>query len=107
MQRFLFIASYSSDGVKGIVSQGGSARRDAISTSAEKLGGRLLSFDFAFGDADVYTLVELPDQKAAAALSMAVNAIGLTKVKVVVLLSPEDIDEATQRPVTYVAPGRS
>lgn len=107
MARFLFIARYSSDGVKGVLSAGGVARRTAIESMAKDLGGRMESFDFAFGEDDVYTVVELPDNKTAAAVALAVNTSGLASVRTVVLLSPEEVDEASKQTVSYRPPGSS
>jgi Uncharacterized conserved protein len=105
MSRYLFIASYGPDGVKGLLAKGGTARRSAIEKTAADLGGRLETFDFAFGDADVYTIIDLPDNRAAAALALNVNADGRTSVKTVVLITPEDVDGATQVSVAYAPPG--
>ena len=105
MARYLFIARYASDGAKGIVKAGGSARRSAIKRMAEGLGGHLETFDFAFGEDDVYTIVELPDNKTAAAVALAVNSAGHTSVRTVVLITPEDVDAAATQSVNYVPPG--
>jgi uncharacterized protein with GYD domain len=105
MPRYLFIAAYASEGAKGLLSKGGTARRSAIEKSVSELGGRLEAFDFAFGGDDVYATAELPDHAAAAALALTVNADGRTRVKTVVLLTPEEVDTAAQRTVSYVAPG--
>ena len=74
MPRYLFIARYASDGAKGVATAGGSARREAIRGMVEGLGGRLDTFDFAFGGDDVYTTVDLPDNTTAAAVALAVNS---------------------------------
>ena len=105
MPRFLFEASYTLEGIKGIQRAGGSSRRDAVARAAESLGGRLESFYFAFGDRDVYTVVEFPDNESAAAVALAVNATGAVKVRTVVLLTPEEVDAAVQRSVEYRPPG--
>lgn len=105
MSRYMFIARYDSAGVKGVVSKGGTARAAVIEKLAADLGGRMETFDFAFGEDDVYTLVELPDNKAAAAVALAVNATGLAHVRTVVLMSPEDVDAATKQTVNYTPPG--
>ncbi|MGE5408235.1 MAG: GYD domain-containing protein, partial [Syntrophothermus sp.] len=76
MPKYLFEASYSPEGVQGISSKGGSSRRSAIADMAEGLGGKLESFYFAFGDVDAYVTVELPDNEAATACALAVNAAG-------------------------------
>jgi uncharacterized protein with GYD domain len=67
-------------------------------------GRRHQTFDFAFGSDDVYTLLELPDNTAAAALAMAVNAAGQATVRTVPLVTPEEVDEAASRTVEYLPP---
>lgn len=105
MSRYMFIARYDSAGTKGVVSKGGSARAAVIEKLAADLGGRMETFDFAFGEDDVYTLCELPDNRAAAAVALAVNSTGLARVRTVVLMSPEDVDAATKQKVNYTPPG--
>jgi uncharacterized protein with GYD domain len=57
MARYMSIAHYASDGARGPVKSGATARRTAIQTMATQLGGRMESFDFAFGADDVFTEV--------------------------------------------------
>jgi uncharacterized protein with GYD domain len=105
MPKYLIQASYTLDGVKGVQSQGGSSRRDAVAQAVEGVGGSLESFYFAFGDADAYVTVELPDNEAAAAVALTVNAAGGATTTTTVLLTPEEVDGAAQRSVDYRAPG--
>ena len=105
MPKYLIEASYTLDGVKGVQAAGGSARRDAVAEVAESVGGQLESFYFAFGDHDVYAVVDLPDNESAAAVALTVNAAGGATVRTVVLLSPEEVDAAAQRSVEYRPPG--
>ena len=77
-----------------------------VETMAKGFGGRVESFYYAFGDTDVYAIVEVPDNVTAAAVSLAVNASGAVSLKLTPLLTPEEIDEATKKTVTYQAPGR-
>jgi uncharacterized protein with GYD domain len=105
MSRYMFIARYASEGSKGVLKGGGTDRRTIIDKMASDLGGHLESFDFAFGEDDVFTTVELPDNKAAAAVALAVNSSGMARVRTVVLLSPEEIDAAAQQSVNYRPPG--
>jgi uncharacterized protein with GYD domain len=105
MPKFLFVASYTLEGTKGVQSAGGSSRRDAVAAMAEGLGGKLESFYFAFGEADAYVVVDVPDQETAAAASIAVNAAGGATVTTIPLLSPEEIDAAARRSVEYRPPG--
>ena len=104
MAKFLFEASYTQEGVKGVQSGGGSSRRDAIATVAESVGGELESFYFAFGESDAYVICDLPDNESAAAVALTVNAAGAATVKTVVLLTPEEVDEAAKRSVEYRPP---
>ena len=105
MPKYLIEATYTLDGVKGVQSAGGSSRRDAVAQVAESVGGRLESFYFAFGDRDVYTVVDLPDNESAAAVALTVNAAGGATVRTVVLMTPEEVDSAAKRSVDYRAPG--
>jgi uncharacterized protein with GYD domain len=105
MPKYLFEAAYTLDGVKGVRSEGGSGRRDAVAQVAESVGGRLESFHFAFGDRDAYVICELPDNESAAAIALTVNATGGATVRTVVLLTPEEVDEAAKRSVEYRPPG--
>ncbi len=105
MAKFLVKASYAAEGVKGVQSAGGTSRRDAVAKMAEGLGGSLESFYFAFGDTDAYVVLDLPDNRSAAAASIAVNAAGAATSEVVVLLTPEEIDAAAKLSVDYRPPG--
>ena len=106
MAKFLFEANYTPEGAKGIVKEGGSARRAAIEKAVTGLGGRLESFYFAFGSVDAYVIVDLPDNVTAAAMALAVGQSGLASTKTIVLLTPEEADAATKKSVAYRGPGR-
>ena len=86
MPRFLFEASYTTDGVKGLRLQGGSGRREAVARAAHSVGGRLEHFYFAFGDHDAFAVADLPDNESAAAFALAVRG---ASVRTVMLLTPE------------------
>ena len=105
MAKYLFEASYSPEGAKGVQSAGGSSRRDAVAQMVEGLGGSLESFYFAFGDRDAYVVVDLPDNESAAAAALVVNSSGGAAVRTVVLLTPEEVDAAAKHSVDYRAPG--
>lgn len=105
MPKYLVVASYTNDGIKGVLKTGGTARQKAVQDAVEGLGGTLESFYFAFGNEDAYVTIDMPDDTAAAALALAVSATGLVGVRVVVLLTPSDIDDASKKNVSYVPPG--
>src|SRR4030095_10405105 len=104
MAKFLVIASYTAEGIKGIISKGGSARRDAVESMAKGLGGKVEAFYFGFGEGDAYVIVDLPDNVSAAAVGLAVSATGLASTKTIVLLTPEEIDKAAKTSVGYKPP---
>src|SRR6185312_11743839 len=56
MSKFLIEASLTTVGAKGVQSEGGTARREAVTKAVESVGGRLDSFFFGFGDRDVYVI---------------------------------------------------
>jgi uncharacterized protein with GYD domain len=105
MPKYLLQVNYTVDGVRGVVAKGGSARKTAAQAAAKSVGGKVESFYFAFGGTDVYTVVDLPDNAAAAALALAVTGAGGAAVKTTVLLTPDEIDGATDKTVKYSAPG--
>src|SRR5678815_2473598 len=87
MAKYLIQASYTPEGVKGLMRDGGSSRRTFVGDMIKKAGGSMESFYFAFGDADVYVICDLPDLASATALSLAVNATGAVSLKTVTLIS--------------------
>ncbi len=105
MPKYLIEASFTTEGVKGIQSAGGTARVDAVTKSVESVGGKLESFYFAFGNRDVYVIADMPDNESAAALALTVNASGAVGTKTVVLLTPEEVDGAAKKSVDYRPPG--
>ena len=105
MPKFLIEGSYQTEGVRGLVKEGGSHRRAFIGELTKKSGGTMESFYFAFGDSDVYIVVDMPDVASAMAISLAVNSSGAGKVKTIPLISPEDVDAAAKKQIAYRAPG--
>src|SRR5262245_33409780 len=106
MPRYLIEASYTLEGVKGLVKDGGSKRMAAAEAAVRGLGGKLEAFYFAFGAPDALLIADLPDNASAAAVSIAINGSGAVNVKTIVLLTPEEMDIAVKKNVSYRAPGR-
>lgn len=106
MPKYLFKSSYTPEGAQGVLARGGTARVQAIEEMVQNLGGTLEAFYFAFGVDDAYTIVDLPDNVSAAAISIAVAATGAAGAETVVLLTAEEMDQATQKEVTYRPPGQ-
>jgi uncharacterized protein with GYD domain len=107
MGRYMFHGTYSVDGVKGLLKEGGTGRRAAVEAALKSFGGRLESMYYAFGDTDVYVVVDGIDNVTAAAFSLGVGASGgFGRVNTTVLLTPEEIDQAGKKTISYRAPGR-
>ena len=105
MAKYLFQASYSIEGMQGLLRDGGSSRREAAENLLASVGGSLEAFYYAFGDNDLYIIADLPDNAAATATSLVVGASGAGSIKTTVLMTPETVDEAVGRTVNYQPPG--
>ena len=105
MPKYMVRASYNPAGAQGLLAEGGSARRDAVTASIESVGGSVDTFLYAFGSDDLYIVMDVPDNTSAAALGLAVGAAGAITWNTTVMLTPEEIDEAVGKSVSYRAPG--
>ena len=101
MAKLLIIGKYTADGTKGLIKEGGSNRKAAVEKAVKGLGGKLESIYYAYGDADVYAVVDMPDTTSALALSLVVNASGAVHVNTIPLMSVEDVDAACKKSVDY------
>ncbi|HMK98118.1 MAG TPA: GYD domain-containing protein [Acidimicrobiales bacterium] len=105
MPKYLLEARYTLDGVRGLKAEGGSARVAAVREATEAAGGKVESMYFAFGDNDVYIIVDYPDNATAAGTALAVSATGGAKVRTVVLLTAAEVDAAVKMQSAYRPPG--
>lgn len=105
MAKYLFHGSYTQKGAEGVMKEGGTGRRKATRRLTESLGGTLEAYYFAFGDNDFYVIADLPDNVSSAAASMVANLSGAVAVKTVVLLTPEELDQAVKMSADYRPPG--
>ena len=105
MAKFLVQAAYTVDGVKGVMREGGTARRAQLGQILERVGGKVDAFYYAFGEWDVVAIIEAPDTATVTALSMTINASGGVKLRTTPLITPEEIDQATKKSISYRAPG--
>ncbi len=105
MTKYLVTASYTADGAKGLLKDGGSKRLKAASDAIQKVGGRIEAFYYTFGDHDAVIIAEFPDAVSATALSVTIAASGAVRLSTVPLLTVQDMDEACKKHPSYVPPG--
>lgn len=106
MAKYLLQVSYTPEGTKGLLKDGGSKRREAARAAVSSVGGSLESMYFTFGDHDAIVIVDMPDAASAVASSLAINASGAVTIKTTVLITPEEVDAAVKKSPTYTPPGR-
>jgi uncharacterized protein with GYD domain len=106
MAKYMWTGSYSTEGTKGIIAKGGSARKAAVEKLFASVGGKLECLYFSFGTDDIVINVDAPDNISAASVALAVAASGAAKGKLTVLLTPEEIDQAVKKAPVYQPPGK-
>ena len=105
MGHYLFRASYSQEGLQGLLKEGAKSRVKVINDTVASVGGKVEAMYWSFGDEDVIVLAELPDNIAAAALSTRISATGTAGVATTVLLTASEVDKARKLKPTYRPPG--
>jgi len=106
MPKYLIQGNYTAEGAKGLLEDGGSKRVRAVKAAAKAAGGKVDACYFAFGDTDVFVIVDMPDHASMTALCLTVAGSGTVGITTTVLLTPQEVDEATQKSVTYKPPGQ-
>jgi uncharacterized protein with GYD domain len=106
MPKFLVVASYTAEGLKGLKRDKASGRQAVVAQAAQSLGGTLESMHFALGADDVVAMLDLPDGVAAAAFSTAVSATGLARARTTALLTVAEMDQALEKGPSYRGPGQ-
>jgi uncharacterized protein with GYD domain len=103
--KFLIKGSYTAEGTKGLMKEGGTGRKAAVQKALESLGGKLDVMYYAYGADDVILICDMPDAVSGLAMSMAANAAGAVRVSTTPLISVEDVDAAIKKTVGYRPPG--
>ena len=106
MPKYLLQANYVGEGIKGLLKEGGSSRAANLEQTIKSMGGTIEAFYYAFGDTDVYVIVDLPDNASITALALTIAATGAVTTKTIVLITPQEVDEAVKKHPSYRAPGQ-
>ena len=105
MPKYLFNFTLSPNGIRGVLAEGGTARRAVVKDAIEALGGSVESNYYTFGGTDAVAICDLPDNETAAAFAAEVSASGTVAVSTTVLITPEEIDRAREKRSGWRAPG--
>jgi uncharacterized protein with GYD domain len=106
MPKYLLQASYTTDGIQGLVGDSASGRRADVQAAVKAVGGKVEAFYFAFGADDVIIILDLPDNVTAAAIGLTTSGSGGVRVRTTPLLSVEEVDKALEVKMRYRAPGQ-
>ena len=61
MSKFMYSGSYTKKGVKGLLREGGTARRDETIRMVESLGGKVEAYYWCYGTTDFIAIMDFPD----------------------------------------------
>ncbi|HVP66189.1 MAG TPA: GYD domain-containing protein [Anaeromyxobacteraceae bacterium] len=109
MAKYLVQFTYTDEGMKGLIREGGSKRREALEQAVKSVGGKIEAFYFAFGESDGIAIVEgaspAPDPGLISVL-LAISASGAVRLKTTILITPEDMDQSVKKSPSYRPPGK-
>lgn len=105
MGKYLIRGTYTAEGIRGVLKDGGSARVQAVKQLVEGLGGTIEAFYFAFGEDDFVIIADGTGVPGILAGTMAAGASGTVHTTTTVLISPDDLDAASKMLTTYRPPG--
>lgn len=97
MPTYLVKVSYTEDGTQSVLEDGATSRREQLQEYTERMGGTLEALYYAIGEHDAYAIVEFPDKLSMAAASMLTKASGGGVCSAIPLLTPEEVDKATEK----------
>ena len=97
MARYLTQLTYTSEAMAHLISNP-QDRGAVIRDLGQRLGGKVETFDYCFGDYHLVSIVEFPDNESMEAIMMAIYASGAFKdIKITVLLPMEEAVRAMTR----------
>lgn len=105
MTKIMWTGSYTSEGTKGIIADGGSSRKAMVEKMMASVGGKLECMYFSFGTDDIVIIADVPDNVTAASIALTVAAGGAAHGRITMLMTPEDVDQAAKKSPAYKPPG--
>ena len=105
MSKFLLEASYTAEGLQGLIKDKASGRKTAITQALATVGGKLDSLYFSLGERDVLLVCDCPDYASVASVGLTASASGMVRTKITPLLTVEELDQTIAKGVHYRPPG--
>ena len=106
MPKYLIQGSYTTEGIKGLLKDGGTGRRAAVDAAAKSVGASVEALYWTFGSDDFVLIVDAKDNTTVARLSLTVGASGAVNIRTIPLLTVDELDEAVQETGEYRPPGK-
>jgi uncharacterized protein with GYD domain len=103
--KYLYRLRYTQTGLQGSVKEGFAAREAYFRNIVGGLGGTTEAAYWAYGDVDIFIIVDLPNAEAATGLSLAIASGGAFGVTTTPLLTAADMDAGVRVMPSYRAPG--
>lgn len=91
MSKYLIRGNYVGNGIAGLRKDGGEKRLAAATAAVESVGGTLDCFYYAFGDTDLFGILDAKDDAAAMDASLLINSSGSVSVTLTPLFHPSVI----------------
>src|SRR5450756_1061264 len=102
MGKYLYTLQYTSAGLGGTVKEGFVSREAFFRKTVEGLGGKTEAAYWAYGDVDIFIVVELPSAEKATALSLALGLTGSFRVTTTTLVGAAEMDAAATVSYTHL-----
>jgi uncharacterized protein with GYD domain len=97
LHRYLVRATLTAEGLKNLQKQPPTALKAGVAKFVESIGGKLEFWFFDYGASTAYSVIEYPDEIAAATAQLSANAAGFARVTTRPLLSAEEMDKAVAK----------
>lgn len=105
MGKYLYRLVYNKAGLDGTVKEGFAKREAYFRKAVEGLGGTTEVAYWAYGDTDVFVVVDLPSQEKATGLALSLAETGSYRITTTTLLTGAEMDAAARHMPSYRAPG--
>ena len=103
----MYSGSYTKKGVKGLLEEGGTARRDETIRMVASLGGEVEAYYWCYGKDDFVAIMDFPDHTTVTGMALNIAASGTFTGNLTPLISVEEMDEMVKVKLSdYRLPGQ-